>query len=43
MGKTHVCVDGTTLREYLLADAKYPLYNWLMLPFVHGLDGEYDF
>lgn len=42
-GRSYVCVDGTTLREYLLADAGYPLYDWLMVPFPRGLDHEHDF
>lgn len=26
-GRSHVCLDGTPLREYLLVDAGYPLYD----------------
>lgn len=42
-GRTHVCLDGTPLREYLLADAGYPLYDWMIVPFPRGLDEEHDF
>jgi hypothetical protein len=30
------------MREYLLGDAGYPLYDWLIMPFARGIDERHD-
>jgi hypothetical protein len=41
-GQTYICSDGSAMREYLLGDAGYPLYDWLIMPFARGIDGRHD-
>jgi hypothetical protein len=37
-GPTYICRDGSAIREYILGDAGYPLYDWLIVPYAKGID-----
>jgi hypothetical protein len=41
-GPTYRCADGSAMREFLLADAGYPLYDWLIVPYARGIDMRRD-
>jgi hypothetical protein len=41
-GPTFICEDDTLLQEYIIADAWYPLYDWVIVPYVRGIDLEHD-
>ncbi|CAM6096199.1 unnamed protein product [Calypogeia fissa] len=34
--------DGSSLREYVLGDGGYPLYDWLMVPYPSGISAAKD-
>lgn len=42
VGPVHTCTNGQQLREYLLANAGYPLYVLLIVPFARGISVQHD-
>jgi hypothetical protein len=41
-GPTYICRDGRDIREYVIADAGYPLYDCIIIPFARSMDVRRD-